>query len=403
MAAIGAITLDGRGTEERFRSAVALHLTGPSAATALERLDGWVVEVKKGDGFVVARTSESLGRTDVLREGYERAERLLDILSFELKGTSEIGAPGRSHIALFRDEDKRVLERVGTQDHPMSMQLQITQTGPDGRPIPAPAPPPAKWVPALRFYRLSQASRSPHEAYRNLWLGLETLLSVAVPLREKEKEGVWLRRAFGQLAQRIPLARDLPGAGDVVDYLMEQHYVRMRCNLFHAKVTHAHLASQMPSAQHTLDAYAQLVLAWRIIASHVGELRPTGSGVITYAGYAALMANLFSRVRFAATEDPAQPDASDTAVSPGGHDVVAFDSSAHIGVDTPGRVENRGIINVASRATLTPFRRIGTSIEDTLYSLDYLPGGLDVNGVDRFEYRQMWRLMNAGVPRAHFD
>lgn len=40
-----------------------------------------------------------------------------------------------------------------------------------------------------------------------------------------------------------------------------------------------------------------------------------------------------------------------------------------------------------------------TSIGNTLYSLDYFYGGLDVRGVDSFEYRQMWCLQNAGVPR----
>jgi hypothetical protein len=58
---------------------------------------------------------------------------------------------------------------------------------------------------------------------------------------------------------------------------------------------------------------------------------------------------------------------------------------------------------VASRKPLPAFRRIATAIRGGFYGFDYLYGGLDVNGVDRFEYRQMWRLVNAGVPRAHFD
>ncbi|MFW7340495.1 hypothetical protein V0R37_03010 [Pollutimonas sp. H1-120] len=369
----------------------------------VEQLDDWEFELRRGSGFLVARKKQSLGREDTLRDGYEQAERFLDILSFENASAIEIGAPGRSHILLFERDGKSVIERMATADNPMSIQVTITQTDSEGQIVPQPPAPPAKWISALRFYRLSQTSRSPHEAYRNLWLGLEVLLSTEVPKGQREKEGIWLRRALNQITSTLNLSHETPGGVNIVDYVMERHYTAMRCNLFHAKIGSTSAAPTMPTVEEALDAYANLVRIWRAIAVRIGSLRFTGSGLITYAGYAMQMAGVFSQVIFHATEDNALPAATDTAVSPNNCPVVTFDSSSHIGVVAPGKVENLGIIDLSTKDTLSPFRRITTSIATVLYSVDYLIGGLDVNGADFFEYRQGWRLLNTGMPRTYFD
>lgn len=403
MASIDGISLDGLGSENRYKSAIALHLTTESPVSKVEHLGDWEFELRGGSGFLVARQKKSLGKEDTLRDGYEQAERFLDILSFENASLIEIGAPGRSHILLFERDGKSVIERMATADNPMSIQVTFTQRGPNGQIVLQPPPPPAKWISALRFYRLSQTSRSPHEAYRNLWLGFEVLLSTAAPKGPKEKEGIWLRRALKQITSALDLSHEAPNGVNIVDYVMERHYTAMRCNLFHAKIGTSSPTPSMPTVEEALDAYAELVQIWRAIAVRTGDLRFVGSGLITYAGYAMQMAGLFSQVIFHATEDDAAPAATDTAVSPNNFPIVAFDSSSHIGVVAPGKVENLGVIDLSARATLSPLRRITTSIANILYSVDYLTGGLDVNGVDLFEYRQGWRLLNTGMPRTYFD
>lgn len=406
MAAIDAITLDGHGSDTRYACAIGLHLTALSPLSAVEHLDGWTLELRQGSAFVVARSPQSAGRAEALRTGFEQAERFLDILSFELTATRAIDAPGRSHILLYRNESGSgsgsVLERLQTSDIPMSIKMELTVTRADGTSVPPPPPEPAAWAPALRFYRLSQVSRNPYEAYRNLWLGLETMLSVHIPLGPKEKEGIWLRRAFTQLVGEVDLSHDLPENANFVEHLMERHYAQMRCNLFHAKVGAAHTTAQVPTPEQALDAYAELVRVWRTIARHVSQFRFAGSGVITYVGFAAHMAAVFQDVSFTATDDATPARVTDTVLAAAG-DEVAFDSSTHLGVDVPGRVENKGVIDLAGKSELPLFRKIGTSVGGQLYSVDCFGGGLDVNGVDRFEYRQMLRLQNAGSPREHFD
>lgn len=403
MAAISGITLDGRGTDKRYRSAIALHLTKQCSFSKVEQLEDWEFELSQGSGFLVARRKESLNREASLRDGYEKAERFLDIISFESSETVEIMAPGRSYVLLFERDGRSILERVVTSDNPMSIQLTITQLDSDGQAVPPPPVPPAMWIPALRFYRLSQASRNPYEAYRNLWLGLEALLSVAAPKNRNEKEGIWLRRSLGQIAGSLNLTHEVPNGVNLVEYVMQRHYTAMRCNLFHAKIGATFTSPQMPTVEEALDAYAELIRIWRAIAVHIGRLRFVGSGLITYAGYAKTMSSIFSTVSFHATEDNALPTATDTDVSPNNRMIINFDLSTHTGMVAPGRVENLGTIDISSNGRLPIFHRITTSVGDRLYSVDYIMGGLDVNGVDHFEYRQGWRLLNTGVPRTHFD
>ena len=114
MASIDSISLDGLHSGDRYKSPIALHLIKESTVSKVEQLGDWEVELRIGSGFLVAQKKAPLGRENTLREGYEQAERFLDIISFEGASTVEIGAPGRFHILLFERDGKSVLERMAS-------------------------------------------------------------------------------------------------------------------------------------------------------------------------------------------------------------------------------------------------------------------------------------------------
>lgn len=404
MASIDGISLDGLDGGAKFSSALALQLTVQSPISKIEQLDDWEFEVRRSSGYLVVRTKQPLDKDATLREGYEKAECFLDILSFENAKNIEIGAPGRSHILLFKRDSQVVIERMFTAKSPMSSTVAVTHHTHDGQIIPPPPSPPAKWMPALRFYRLSQVSRSAHEAYRNLWLGLEALLSTAVPKARREREGDWLNRSLSEFTNVLVHHPASPDSSKVVNDFIQTHYHGIRCNLFHAKDNLPSLMPSIRTAEEVLDAYAELVSIWRAIATQVGALRSTGCGIITYQGFEYLMAQLFSQVAFHATEDDAVPTETDKTISPNNCPVTAFDSSQYIGAIAPGKVENLGTLNLTNRPNLSPIHRITASVgASTLYSVDYFTGGFDVNGADCFEYRHRTRLLNTSLPRTHFD
>ncbi|MBN1451744.1 MAG: hypothetical protein JW963_12075 [Anaerolineales bacterium] len=88
----------------------------------------------------------------------------------------------------------------------------------------------------FRFYRLAQISPDIYDSYRNLWLCFEWLLSEKHPIREKEHEKDWVKRAFAEfteLAHDAELMQLLKTVNS--NALIDTLYKETRLQLFHAK------------------------------------------------------------------------------------------------------------------------------------------------------------------------
>jgi hypothetical protein len=121
-----------------------------------------------------------------------------------------------------------------------------TATDPSGRPMPIPPPPNYSWHESYRYYRLSQATDDLYDAYRNLFLALESILSTIDPVRLKsngkpdESEGAWLKRAIGTVGKLVDISRFVPtGTTDPTEYVFKDLYEDKRTALFHAKQNRA--------------------------------------------------------------------------------------------------------------------------------------------------------------------
>ena len=125
---------------------------------------------------------------------------------------------------------------------PFRARLAGTVTDATGSLLP-PSPSPAfAWHESFRFYRLSQTTEDLYDAYRNLFLALESILSAIEPVKLKpngspgEGEGVWLKRALTTAAGLVDIRRFVPsGVTNPVDHLFADLYEVKRTALFHAK------------------------------------------------------------------------------------------------------------------------------------------------------------------------
>jgi hypothetical protein len=408
MASIDKLTLGGTGFTDShgipYRSAIAYLLLQPSPLSLIEIVDGWEVQIRQDCSTIVARSTKSLNKIETIELGTESIQRCLDILSFEQRFQLELSNLGDTHVVLFNRADQVILELFGTNDFSLGVDMSVTHTDKDGNVVPDTPPPQSIWTPALRFYRLSQSSSNLYEAYRNLWLGLETLLSTIQPMKINEGERKWLRRALGHVITQINLKQYLPNqTTDVVSYLMVEQYEAMRCNLFHAKPDSPIDIPTIPDPEKTATAYAQLIMIWRAIAQHFCHLRTKGSGVVTYEGFKLMMDRALSgKLTMVCTDDPTRPSKSDIVVSPGGRDVIEFDVVAYQGEITPGRVAIKGVMNVSNHSKLRILHRVCALIQETLLNVAYVNGGLDLSGIDEFVTVQMFRLHNKGLPKTLF-
>lgn len=398
MARVGDMDLGGHPSG----CGVAFQLSSPAPCSHVysNPKEPWEVQMSKGMTSVVARTSDTLGRSDVLAMGHERLQQCLDLLSFEKGINLLLKRPGDDHIILFVRDGVRVLQQVEVADLGVQVHAQVTVTDKDGNVVPQPPPPASIWNPCLRLYRLSQASTDLYEAYRNLWLGLESLLDAVCPKTPAEKERKWLLRALssvGDLKAFVPAT-----AKDPVAYIVGTQYDYIRCRVFHSKnapVAH----TGIPNPEKVASAYQQLIRLWREVAQRHLSVHPVGGGGMTYVGFKTTLGKtLNGRMTMSFTGDPSPCTEEDVAVSPAGYPVFPFAKVTYLGETSPGRVSFVGS-QPMSRTGLTPvIHRICSKADEVLFTAWSTDDGLSLEDIDLFESYQTCRLVSRNLPRTLF-
>lgn len=408
MATIDGFLLGGRPDSEGcvdHGAAIAYRLRAPCRVSRSEEIDGWIVESTVGKSTIVARSTQAIGRLETIAAGTECIQRYLDLLSYERFEISELAGIGDRHVLLYTEGNRRIVEVMATDDMVLGVSVTGVVYDPDGNPKPTPPAPPAVWTPALRFYRLSQASSDLYEAYRNLWLGLETLLSTISAKRAGESERKWLRRVFTEIGTRIDVLSLVPDSRDLADYMLADQYERMRCYLFHSKPEDGTAAPTLPDPEALALAYAQLIRIWRDIAHHLIGVRQGGVGVVTYEGFRALLFSPFSSGLGVVYSDARAPAGNeDTQINPGGKARIELENPRHQDGAMPGLVSVSASLLIEGRDSLPELWRFGCEIgpKKTLFCVGRVEGGLGLSGVDQLDVLQVFRLKNASSPKVSF-
>lgn len=408
MATVDGFLLGGRPDSEGCAdhgAAIAYRLRAPCQVSRSDEIDGWSVESAAGKSTIVARSPQALNRRDVIAAGTESIQRYLDLLSYERFAISELDGVGAGHVLLYMQGNRRTVEIMATSDLGMEVSVTATVYDHEGNPKPTPPGSPAVWTPALRFYRLSQASSDLYEAYRNLWLGLETLLSTISAKRVNEGERKWLRRVLVEVAARIDVRPLLPDSRDLAEYMLTDQYERMRCYLFHAKPEDGMEAPTFPDPESLALAYAQLIRIWRGIAYHLVGVRQGGTGVVTYEGFRAFLFTPFSSGLNVVYSDARAPVGNeDTQINPGGAARIELENTRYQDGAMPGLVSVSATLPIAAQDSLPELWRFGCEIGPgkALFCVGSVEGGLGLSGIDQLDIQQIFRLKNASSPKVAF-
>jgi len=408
MATIDGFLLGGRPDSEGCAdhgAAIAYRLRAPCQVSRSDEIDGWIVESVVGKSTIVARSPQALNRREAIAAGTENIQRYLDLLSYERFTVSELEGVGTGHVLLYARDNLRIVEIMATSDLGMGVSVTAAVYDYEGNPKPTPPRQPAVWTPALRFYRLSQASSDLYEAYRNLWLGLETLLSTISAKRAEEGERKWLRRVLVEVAARIDVRPLLPDSRDLADYMLADQYERMRCYLFHAKPEDGMAAPTLPDPESLALAYAQLIRIWRDIAHHLIGVRQGGIGVVTYEGFRALLFTPFASGLDVVYSDARVPAGNeDKQINPGGAVRIKLENACYQDGAMPGLVSVSATLPMPAQGSLPELWRFGCEIgpEKVLFCVGGVEGGLGLSGIDQLDIQQVFRLKNASSPKVAF-
>jgi hypothetical protein len=419
MASIGRIYLGGRkahGPSEVVNGAVAFRLekTAPRDLIYHSEDKTWSVEIVLGQESIVARTSDTLSRDDVIRIGFEQVQRAIDILTFESHLHLAISKPGSFHIILFTRNGDLILQHVDGSKYEIGGR-SIIEVGRKGeKSVPLPEPPHSIWYPPLRYYRLSQTANDLYEAYRNLFLALESLLNMEkiCPIKKDKKgkneegEKQWLRRSLEMIRARINIEQFVPpeGTADPVEYFITDQYENIRCRLFHAKGELPATYEGTVNPEKVALAYKRLLSLWREIAIKYLSVKIQGFDYTPDEGLQIIMEHALPRdLSVFYTEDASFPNKADTDISPLGKDVYPFSDFCYLSKTSPCHVSFLSTQRFNSSRIPTMVHRICSKSGKTLMSVSYIRDGLMPDDIDVFESLQTICFVNAQQPRPSFD
>jgi len=278
-------------------------------------------------------------------------------------------------------------------------------TDASGKEKPRPAEPEPVWHPSFRFFRLAQVSEEVFDAYRNLYLALESILSTASPHKPGEREKDWIGRALREAeAKGMNLAAfAAPGAVDPADSIRQELYSDTRTATFHAKVGAPTLlpldAVDRRAVLASLSRLAGLYLD--LVQRTLGVRRPSGG--MFRPGFDMLIGNIVEELQIHVTDDPIPMQKTDTVINPGGGLVKPLATRAAPELDQAFLRNCIGEAPVEELRELTHVARVvATTADGSLISGGQLEGRLTLGGFDRFQAAMGIRGVNVRPPRSFY-
>lgn len=223
-------------------------LTSPPTKDEVFPLEGGEIEVRNGQPYVVARLAPALDATTGFSVGHNLAQQGLDLMSILGIQDAVIRDAEDEHLIWWTETAGIVLRTVSTTllrfaVGPVTLRVRDKE----GREVP-PTPSHPRHHIAFRFFRLAQTTDDLFDAYRNMYLAFEALLSSHYPKPDNEWEIDWLRRALKSASAVVRLdGLGVTPAGDLVESILETVYKDARLRSFMRKrAVHTSLPTILP-------------------------------------------------------------------------------------------------------------------------------------------------------------
>ena len=365
---------------------------------------GWAVEVLAGTQTIVARGSKASGYETARDASLDAAQEALDV--FCIRGTLSLAVVRleTTHFAWWTDSAGTVMRIVGVVDRTVGMTATLSVTDTHGNPRPVP-PLPVVWHQSFRYFRVSQTSTDLFDAYRNLYLALESILTTIIPIGRSERESMWLRRALRQIdATVLPLARYAPpGSINPSADIYQDVYAQTRTAIFHAKQGRTvflpqHLGTRAGVVD-TLERLSRLYLD--LVDKALGVRHATG--MMTLSGFNIAMQPLINATsEVAISNDDSPLDRDDTTINPGGGSVAQFAAAYDPALDRPGYKYWLGELHSAQFGPVQRVSRLGLLHHSILTQAKRLADPVNLLGIDVLQVQLGQRLVNTNRPRATF-
>lgn len=385
----------------KLGSGGAFQLKKPAHIDGSVNVGGWITCVNADSGLVATYCDREVSIEDVFSEALRHANLGLDYMCALAMGDAVITDPYTESLT-WSLQGSSVTMRA-TFIVPISPELSATAVvrDKDGNEVPQVAPPPPPLHDAMRFMRMARSANSLFDAYRNMFLAVESLLHHIYP-QQGGGEGQWFKDALAHTDSIVPASTLAPaGETDPILWAYNNIYCDIRSGLMHAKRAY-HLPGDETRRIEIEDAFNML---WRYTRDLMRQLlgTPGRGGYFSEYGWKSLCESLIGLTRPAVTNDLTPPSAEDGPFAPGGGDVVLMTHGTvtypepHVGVaDAACDGEDaRALGRITCIGTVTHDGMTGTWCD--------FPNGLEVgSSVREFQVRTGMRYANAHGVRTHF-
>ncbi|WP_336032388.1 hypothetical protein [Geodermatophilus sp. FMUSA9-8] len=394
MATFGGLSLEASAS---LAGAVLLLRNAAEESVTATVAPGIEVQIAEGARIVVVRGLTAQDAAAVISIAPEMANRALDLVSMRGTVTSTLEDPSSFHVAWWEDAGSRIV-RLWSR---LTMTMTLRAAGIGGG-VTAPVPQPI-WHESMRYFRMSQATDDQFDAFRNVFLGLESILDLIDPWIKGDRETDWILTALRNASSRVNLQDYLhTPASDPPDAIFQELYRTIRTAIFHAKAGRRVLLPQVESDRSIVaDATPRYARLYLDLAEKVlGSKFAGGAGGGMTAATSQLMVDAATQnLNLAMTDDPTVAESSDTTLSPLGNPTLSLPTSRTIHSVGPYFATLTAETDVPTVLdTMSHIHRYGALMSDgQLAIVEKLEGGLDPSGFDRLEVAIAVRARNGGA------
>jgi hypothetical protein len=263
-----------------------------------ERLPGGIeAQVASGSKGVRIEGLDTSGGLDELPAlARDCANRALDLMAVRSAGSYALADQAMPLICWTSGPRPTIrITREAHQTFAFSLALAVAPGALAGQPS-------TEWHDSMRYFRMSQTTTDLFDAFRNLYLALESVLSTITPVQIRpngrpEGEGAWTKRALVETARLLQSADSAltfdrylrrPTTGDGTDLVFADLYQAARTSVFHAKNGRDFaLPQNQRNRQQIAGALARYALLYTDLAEHVLGVR-FGRSSLGKAGFDAI-------------------------------------------------------------------------------------------------------------------
>jgi hypothetical protein len=403
MARLGSIELVDLNGESASGAAFKLASAAPEDARL--RFDQSEIEMVKGQRDVVLHFCGLPSALETYQDGQRLVQQGLDLLSVLGRADCVIVDAEDEHTLWWSEPKGLVVRLVTTATFEIGIgRITLKVTDAEGNVVPPTVIVPRYHI-GFRFYRLAQVTDDLYDAYRNMYLAFEALLSSRFSRNKSEREIDWLKRAMAAAAADIKIA-DLVAAeaSEPVDGLLGRIYYDARLPLFHAKEGSTFYAPQDSAENRVIVAGALGVLTHVVLRMAKAWFEMRRIGGLVFPGWiyeGVKKQSLEARMIASGDDSPFDPSENDLS-HPRFRQGISMAAGLAPDLQKGEAPALFGSADLDDRADLSVVRRVDVVAPETPMTVLMLDSELTLDGVARLEVVVHVRVMNLNQPKSLF-